>query len=163
MSAPEASTPGTASWSVLNEDSIFRTAGVLTLLSAGLLGWCAFLPWLTSRTGGGPDAFQLGLNRGMFSFGTALVTASFLLGVFGIATIFRPWRPNVLMPFLPCLGAGIYLAESWSQIFGGGYGSDSIRGSASIVCLLGLAFGAVAAALLLPTERPSAGGSAHAA
>jgi hypothetical protein len=138
-----------------DEDAIFRAAGVLTLAAAALIGWSAFLPWLTSRTGGGPNAFQLGLNSGVSSFGAALVAASFALGVFGVVTIVRPWRPNVLMPFLPALGAGLYLANSWGQIFGGGYGPDTQRGSASIVCLLGLAFAGVATMFLLPTEHPS--------
>ena len=136
---------------------IFQAAGVLMLLAAVLLAVGSFAPWVSYvfPTGAalGRNAYEFGAGSSWTWFGPIILLGACLLAVFGAATLFHPWRPNICMPFIPTAFVGIEIADVWDGGFGHVTGATTTLGAGSFLCLAGLVLGVAASLFLLPAER----------
>lgn len=141
--------------------AIFRSAGVFTLLAAALFGAGSFVPWVAYVLPTGAtqsvNAYQFGAGESWTWFGPVILGCACLLSIFGVMTLFHPWRPNVCMPFIPTMVVGLEMADQWHGGFGGVAHATTTLGAGSFLCFAGLLVGVVASALLLPAERPRSG------
>jgi hypothetical protein len=99
------------------------------------------------------DAFQFGAGASWTWFGPVILLGACLLAVFGVATLFCPWHPNVCMPFIPTMVVGLEIVDVWHGAFGGVAGALTTLGAGSFLCYAGLVLGVAASVLLIPAER----------
>jgi hypothetical protein len=130
---------------------LFRVAGGLSVLAAALLAVSTVLPW-TTRHGVQRTAFQLGSAISWVGVGAVLVTAAAVLLLAGLLTAFPVFRPNLTMPLVPTMVAGLVLANTWDLMFGATAPATTM-GAGVILCLLGVATGIAATVCMLPAEH----------
>ena len=133
---------------------LYRVAGPLAVIGAVLLAAGSTMAWVTSGTKVHVrlDGFQLGAAISGFGVGPVLVAAACVLFLAGGVTTFRLWRPNLVMPLLPSVVAGLVIANVWNQVFSSSASSSLDAGA--IVCLLGVALGLASSIVMLPAEHP---------
>jgi hypothetical protein len=146
--------PGALSSRVRLDRKIYRVAGPLAVLGAALLGAGTVLPWVTlgSKAHVQHDSFQLGPVVHGFGLGPVLIASAGVLFLAGGVTTFRLWRPNLVMPLLPSIVAGLVIANAWNQVFWSGAASSLDVGA--VVCLIGIALGLASSIVMLPAEHP---------
>jgi hypothetical protein len=139
------------------DSRIFRSAGLLMLLAAGLLAAGSLSPWvayvLPSGATVGRDAYQFGAGDTLTWFGPIILLGACALAVFGAVTLFHPWHPNVCMPFIPTMVVGLEIVDVWHGGFGGVAHATTTLGTGSFLCFAGIVLGVAAAVLLIPAER----------
>jgi hypothetical protein len=143
------------------DETLYRVAGLLALVGAVVLALGASLPWVTyvvpRRAAIQRDSFQLGAAISSIGIGPIIVAAACVLLAAGVLTILHPIRPNLVMPLVPVLVAGLVVANSWNQVYGSSSVGTSSLNPGVILCLLGLAFGLGSSVVLLFAEHPKTG------
>jgi hypothetical protein len=136
---------------------IFQAAGLLMLLAAALFAAGSFSPWVSYVLPTGAalsrNAYQFGAGNSWTYFGPIILLGAFVLAIFGVATLFHPWRPNICMALIPTIAVGIEIADVWDGGFGSVAGRVTTLGAGSFLCYGALLFGVAASVLLLPAER----------
>jgi hypothetical protein len=136
---------------------IFQAAGVLMVLGGALLALGSFAPWVSyvfaNGAALGKNAYEFGPGDSWTWFGPIILLGATALAVFGVATLFHPWRPNLCMALIPTLCVGLEIADMWDGGFGAVRHATTTIGPGSLLCYAGLALGVAAAVLLLPAER----------
>jgi hypothetical protein len=146
--------PATASSAPRRDTRIYRVAGPLAVIGAVLLAAGTTMPWVTvgTKVHVRLDGFELGPAVRGFGIGPVLVAAAAVLFLAGGVTTFQLWRPNLSMPLVPSIAAGLVIANSWNQVFWSAASSSLDAGA--IVCLLGIALGLASSIVMLPAEHP---------
>ena len=145
---------GSAASAARRDARIYRVAGPLAIIGAVLLAAGTTMPWVTHGTKVQVrlDGFQLGPAIRGFGVGPVLVAAAAVLFLAGGVTTFRLWRPNLAMPLVPSVVAGLVIANVWNQVFWSV--ASSTLDAGAIVCLLGIALGLASSIVMLPAEHP---------
>ena len=136
---------------------LYRIAAVLMVAAGVLLLVGALVPWVTYSASSSRNAFQFGPGRGLTALGPILVACGAALVVFGVFVWRHPRRPNLGMAFLPAVGGGLIVVQSWQGGFGGNGAETTALGPGSFACIAGLGLAVLASLVLLPAEHAQRG------
>lgn len=127
------------------------------LLAAGVLAAGSLSPWVSYLLPSGAtlsrNAFQFSASHSWTWIGPTLLFSACLLGVFGVLTFLHPFHPNLCMPLIPTMIAGLEIVDIWHGGFGGIAHATTSLGVGSFLCYAALGLGVVASLVLIPAEQ----------